>query len=176
MPATCSRGSAATNSACSPTTVQDEAGARLVAERLRERIDGYVFAWEQQTFTISASIGGVMLDHPTATLKDLFAQADTACYMAKESGRNRVHFYSEQDDETTRRRSEMEWANRLRWAIEEERLQLQYQEVWPLTGAGDPWRAGATAGRGSSCCCGSATRRGAWSCPVRSCRRPSATA
>jgi len=117
-------------------SVQDEAGARLVAERLRERIDGYVFAWEQQTHTISASIGGVMLGNPTATLKDLFAQADTACYMAKESGRNRVHFYSEQDDETTRRRGEMEWANRLRWAIEEQRLQLHYQEVWPLTGEG----------------------------------------
>ena len=117
-------------------SVQDEAGARLVAERLRERIDGYVFSWEQQTHTISASIGGVMLDHPTATLKDLFAQADTACYMAKESGRNRVHFYSEQDDEATRRRGEMEWANRLRWAIEEKRLQLYYQEVVPLAGPG----------------------------------------
>ena len=117
-------------------SVQDEAGARLVAERLRERIDGYVFAWEQQTHTISASIGGVMLDHPTATLKDLFAQADTACYMAKESGRNRIHFYSAQDDEATRRRGEMEWANRLRWAIEEQRLQLYYQEVVPLAGPG----------------------------------------
>lgn len=117
-------------------SVQDEAGARLVAERLRERIDGYVFSWEQQTHTISASIGGVMLDRATATLKDLFAQADTACYMAKENGRNRVHFYSEQDDATTRRRGEMEWANRLRWAIEEQRLQLHYQEVWPLTGPG----------------------------------------
>ena len=117
-------------------SVQDEAGARLVAERLRARIDGYVFAWEQQTYTISASIGGVMLDHSTATLKDLFTQADTACYMAKESGRNRVHFYSGQDDETARRRGEMEWANRLRWAIEEQRLQLHYQEVWPLSGDG----------------------------------------
>jgi diguanylate cyclase (GGDEF)-like protein len=117
-------------------SVQDEAGARLVAERLRERIDGYVFAWEQQTHTISASIGGVMLNDRSATLKDLLAQADTACYLAKESGRNRVHFYSEKDDDTARRRSEMEWANRLRWAIEEERLQLHYQEVMPLAGAG----------------------------------------
>ncbi|MFD0739183.1 EAL domain-containing protein [Lysobacter koreensis] len=112
--------------------VHDIDGARLVAERMRQRVDGYVFVWEQRAYTITASIGGVMLNHPNVSLKDLFAQADTACYMAKESGRNRVHFYSAQDDETTRRRSEMDWANRLRWAVEEGRLQLQYQEVWPL--------------------------------------------
>lgn len=116
------------------TSVQDRAGARLVAERLRERIDGYVFVWEQRTYTISASIGGVMLDDPTVTLKDLFAHADTACYQAKENGRNRVQFFSAQDDDTTRRRSEMEWATRLRWAVDEKRLLLNYQEVWPLRG------------------------------------------
>ena len=114
------------------TNVHDLEGARLVAERMRQRIDGYVFVWEQRAYTVTASIGGVMLDHPNVSLKDLFAQADTACYMAKESGRNRVHFYSAQDDDTARRRSEMEWANRLRWAIDEGRLQLQFQEVWPL--------------------------------------------
>ncbi|UHQ24151.1 EAL domain-containing protein [Lysobacter sp. 5GHs7-4] len=115
------------------TEVHDQAGAALVAERLREHIDGYVFVWEQRTYTITASIGGVMLDRPNVTLKDLLSQADTACYMAKESGRNRVHFYSEHDDNAARRRSEMEWANRLRWAIDEGRLLLKYQEVWPLS-------------------------------------------
>ncbi|RNF85882.1 bifunctional diguanylate cyclase/phosphodiesterase [Montanilutibacter psychrotolerans] len=121
--------------------VHDEAGVRLVAERVRERIDGYVFAWEAQTYTVSASIGAVMLSRPGLGLNELLAHADTACYMAKESGRNRVHFYSEQDDEAARRRSEMEWANRLRWAVDERRLLLRYQEVWPLArAAGDSKR------------------------------------
>lgn len=111
--------------------VNDEGGARLVAERLRQHIDGYTFVWEQASYGITASIGGVMLD-PTMSLKELFAQADTACYMAKEAGRNRVHFYSGQDDATARRRSEMEWTHRLRWALEEGRLRLYYQEVQPL--------------------------------------------
>ena len=103
-----------------------------VAERLRERIDGYMFVWEQRSYAISASIGVVMIERPDITLRDLFAQADTACYMAKESGRNRVHFYSAEDDQTVQRRSEMEWANRLRWAVEENRLLLDYQELTPL--------------------------------------------
>jgi len=112
--------------------VADRAEAERIAERVRRCIDGYVFIWEQRSYMISASIGGVMIDRPGLLVKDLLAQADTACYMAKELGRNRVHFYSERDDETVRRHSEMEWANRLRWAIDEHHLVLVCQEIWPL--------------------------------------------
>lgn len=111
--------------------VQDEAGARLVAERLRQHIDGYTFVWEQASYGITASIGGVLLD-PSSSLKELFAQADTACYLAKEAGRNRVHFFSIEDDAAAQRRTEMEWAHRLRWALEAGRFRLYFQEVHPL--------------------------------------------
>jgi diguanylate cyclase (GGDEF)-like protein/PAS domain S-box-containing protein len=118
--------------------VAHRAAAEQVAERVRCCIDGYVFIWEQRSYTVSASVGGVLIDRPGALVKDLLTQADTACYMAKELGRNRVHFYSERDDETVRRHGEMEWANRLRWAVDEHRLVLMYQEIWtlPLTGGG----------------------------------------
>ena len=107
---------------------------QVLAERLRTRIEELIYVWEQRSYTISASIGVVMIDRPGLTLEDVFAHADAACYMAKDHGRNRVHFYSAQDDETVRRRGEMEWANRLRWVIDEGRLLLDYQEVRPLQG------------------------------------------
>jgi diguanylate cyclase (GGDEF)-like protein/PAS domain S-box-containing protein len=107
-------------------------GALALAERLRARIEGYIYVWEQRSYTISASVGVVMIDRAGMTLREVLSQADTACYMAKDHGRNRIHFFSEQDDETIRRRGEMEWANRLRWVIEEDRLLLDYQEVQPL--------------------------------------------
>lgn len=115
--------------------VHDRQHAEVVAERVRHCIDEWVFVWEQRSYTVSASIGVVMIDQPGMTMKDMLARADTACYMAKELGRNRVHFYSERDDEAARRRGEMEWANRLRWAIDEQRLVLVYQELLPLTPA-----------------------------------------
>jgi diguanylate cyclase (GGDEF)-like protein len=105
---------------------------RVLAERMRTRIEGLIYVWEQRSYTVSASIGVVMIDRAGLTLDDVFAHADAACYMAKDHGRNRVHFYSAQDDETVRRRGEMEWANRLRWVIDEGRLLLDYQEVLPL--------------------------------------------
>jgi diguanylate cyclase (GGDEF)-like protein/PAS domain S-box-containing protein len=114
------------------TSVDDLDGALYVAERLRAAIDAHVFVWEQRSYAVSASIGGVLVEHADVEPKLLFAQTDTACYLAKEGGRNRVHFYRERDDQSVRRRTEMEWAHRLRWAVEENRLILHYQEVWPL--------------------------------------------
>lgn len=111
----------------------DMADARALGERLRASIESQMFVWEERTYTVSASIGVVVVEQVDPTLKDVLAWADTACYVAKENGRNRLHVYRE-DDETTRRYSEMEWANRLRRALDEQRLLLDYQEIVPLDG------------------------------------------
>ncbi|WP_083491075.1 bifunctional diguanylate cyclase/phosphodiesterase [Stenotrophomonas terrae] len=108
-------------------------GALELAERLRGGIESLMFSWQGRSYKVSCSIGMVAIDQQVPTLKDLLAWADTACYMAKENGRNRVHVYR-QDDETARRQGEMEWVNRLRWAMEQDRLLLDYQEIVSLTG------------------------------------------
>ena len=106
-------------------------GAVQAAERLRRSLESFVFTWDQRTYMISASIGAVMLSG-TSTLKELFAHADAACYLAKEAGRNRVRFHSEDDAAVTRRLTEMEWANRIRDAVRDRRLLLDYQELHAL--------------------------------------------
>jgi len=113
----------------------DAQGATALAERVRNCIEALMFAWQDRTYTISASIGVVMIDDGQARLKDILAWADTACYQAKENGRNRIQIYRD-DHETSRRHGEMEWANRLRWAIEQNRLVLDYQRIVPLGGEG----------------------------------------
>ncbi|WP_158601678.1 bifunctional diguanylate cyclase/phosphodiesterase [Solilutibacter pythonis] len=113
--------------------VADMDAALARAECLRCGIAGHKFVWEEQRgYAVSASIGGVLIESRDVSIKELFMQVDTACYMAKEKGRNRVHFYFANDDASTRRRSEMEWANRLHEAIEWNRLLLSYQELRPL--------------------------------------------
>ncbi len=111
----------------------DQVQAMRVAERVRNAIDDFIFSWEGKTYSITASIG-IVLVTPTGarSLRELLSLADTACYMAKERGRNRVHLYSESDLATTRRRGEMEWVNRLKRAIVDRRLRLYYQEIQPL--------------------------------------------
>ncbi len=118
--------------------VRNVEAALHAAERLRRSLEGHVFSWEQRIYTVSGSIGAVMLAK-ASTLKELFAHADAACYMAKEAGRNRVHFYSDDDAALTMRLSEMEWASRIRDALREERLLLDFQELRPIQpGADEP--------------------------------------
>ncbi|MGV8961715.1 MAG: bifunctional diguanylate cyclase/phosphodiesterase [Stenotrophomonas sp.] len=115
----------------------DLAQAEALAERIRRCIEGHIFHWHERTYTVSASIGLVMVDGEGSTLKDLLAWADSACYQAKENGRNRVCTYRE-DAASTHRIGEMEWANRLRGALENGQLLLDYQELVALDpAAGD---------------------------------------
>jgi diguanylate cyclase (GGDEF)-like protein/PAS domain S-box-containing protein len=109
-----------------------ETRARRVAERLRLAIDGFVFVWENRTYSITASIGVALVGRSGLSKRELLAMADTACYLAKERGRNRSHVFVDTDDDATLRRSEMEWVNRVRWAMAEGRLGLDFQELRSL--------------------------------------------
>lgn len=112
----------------------DAAQAMALAEQMRGCIERSTFLWQGRSYMVSASIGVVVVDHDGRTLKDLLAWADSACYLAKDDGRNRVRVHSD-DDDAARRMGEMEWANRLRLALEQDRLLLDYQEVVQLDGA-----------------------------------------
>jgi EAL domain-containing protein (putative c-di-GMP-specific phosphodiesterase class I) len=79
----------------------------------------------------------VLVDRAGLSRREVLSLADTACYMAKERGRNRVHLYSENDADTTLRRSEMEWASRLRQALIDERFVLHFQELTALKDGAD---------------------------------------
>jgi diguanylate cyclase (GGDEF)-like protein len=46
--------------------------------------------WDSRTFTVGVSIGLAVIDEGSSSRADIFRAADTACYAAKEQGRNRV--------------------------------------------------------------------------------------
>jgi Amt family ammonium transporter len=103
--------------------------AEQVAERIREAIADFRFAWEGKSFSIGVSIGIVPAELVGHDLNALLAAADAACYAAKEAGRNRVHVYQPNDSEVLEQRGQRQWVARLQAALDEDRLRLYVQPV-----------------------------------------------
>jgi diguanylate cyclase (GGDEF)-like protein/PAS domain S-box-containing protein len=106
--------------------------AREVASGLLDVLREFRFPWEGKAFTVSASLGLVVLDAEVRDRADVFSAADTACYSAKEQGRNRLCVFHRSDRDMAQRRTEMDWAGRLTRAMEEDRLCLHYQPYLQL--------------------------------------------
>lgn len=120
-----------------------EAQARAAAERLRRAIAEFVYCRDGKTFPASASLGLVFINRPGLSRHELLSMADTACFFAKERGRNRLHVFVEGDAESIGRRAEMDWVGRVRQALDENRLSLDYQLVLPLAAPAPAPAAGA---------------------------------
>ncbi len=102
------------------------------AEALREAIRNYKFVWEERTFRLGASIGVVPLSTENEDVASLLSAADSACAAAKESGRNRIYSFQENDIDLMRRRREMQWAARINNALEDSRFEIYRQVIQPL--------------------------------------------
>lgn len=64
--------------------------ARNVAERFIEAVRDQTIEFNEINLSFTVSIGIAMFTREMQTLKDLMRKADTALYIAKESGKNRV--------------------------------------------------------------------------------------
>ena len=110
--------------------------ALAIAEKLRSIIEDFHFVWEDKTFPISASIGLVGFGSANASqlnLRDVLSIADSACYMAKDSGRNRVHVYQPDDLALNKRFGELDWYSRIYQALENNDFILYSQKIISLT-------------------------------------------
>jgi diguanylate cyclase (GGDEF)-like protein len=103
--------------------------ARQVADDLCGLASAYRFIWQDKVFAIGASIGLTPLNRRVRNINELLAAGDSACYRAKESGRNQV---CEQEALTTpeRRHEGNSWASRIAEALAKNHLQI---EAMPLT-------------------------------------------
>lgn len=110
--------------------------AETLGEKLRRSVSNYRFAWEDKSFEIGVSIGVVLIDHQSPDTETLFSAADVACYAAKDQGRNRLHVYQPDDEETGFRQQEMHWVTRINQALEKDLFELWVQQIKPLQRVG----------------------------------------
>ncbi len=108
--------------------------AREPAENLRQIVENFRFAWDDKSFRIGVSIGMVPITNESGTLSDVLSAADSACYVAKESGRNRVHIFQPDDTALAERHGQMQWVQRIQSVLENNRFRLYFQPIAQLNG------------------------------------------
>ncbi len=112
----------------------DQHEGTRVANSMRDAVADFRFQWEGKTHTVGVSIGVVSISENAGDITDALKAADAACYAAKESGRNRIHVYHEQDTILATRHGEMQWVARINRALEENRLYLTLQAIASVNG------------------------------------------
>ncbi|MFZ1827588.1 MAG: EAL domain-containing protein [Candidatus Competibacteraceae bacterium] len=110
--------------------------AMRVANLLCGAISDFRFGWGDKIFRVGVSIGVVAIDADSESCASVLSAADSACYAAKDAGRNRVHLYTENDMDLARRQGEMRWVARINQALEDNRFQLAFQPIVPTHGQG----------------------------------------
>lgn len=107
--------------------------ARVIAEQIRDAVHRFRFVRDRKTFALGVSIGVVPITADSDTMNALLSAADGACYVAKEAGRNRVHVSLPNDEQVRQHRRQLQWAGRIREALEQNRFQLRVEPIRPLS-------------------------------------------
>ncbi|VAW88909.1 diguanylate cyclase/phosphodiesterase (GGDEF & EAL domains) with PAS/PAC sensor(s) [hydrothermal vent metagenome] len=106
-----------------------------IAEELRRKVEEYRFIWDGRAFRVGLSIGVVAITSETEGLTELLSAADSACYVAKERGRNCVHVFEVDDEAVAKHHGQMQWMQRIQQALDEDLFELHMQ---PIISVSDP--------------------------------------
>ncbi len=102
-----------------------------VAEELLAALRHYRFqsSTQQRMSSVTASIGIALYPFHGNDVTGLLSSADIAMYQAKDGGRNRHVMYDQDAQSLRRTHNRVQWANKLREVLDDDRLLLYYQPV-----------------------------------------------
>ncbi|HWR87899.1 MAG TPA: EAL domain-containing protein [Acidiferrobacterales bacterium] len=104
------------------------------AESFREILERYTFVHGGSQYRIYGSIGVALIGADTQSSGEALANADIACHVAKNKGRNQTHVYEPGGDAKLVMNVDLGWSARLQEALKSDRFVLRYQPIVPLRG------------------------------------------
>lgn len=107
----------------------EEEEAMRVAERLAAAVRGRSFVTEGRNFSLGLSIGVARAGANLDSVARLLAAADTACYIAKDTGPGRIQLYDPGDFNVSHAQETLSWAERIQLALEADMFVLHLQAI-----------------------------------------------
>ncbi|MGF1757243.1 EAL domain-containing protein [Photobacterium sagamiensis] len=107
--------------------------AEKTANTLLNLVKKFQFMWMKNSFSIGVSIGLTQISKTSGNITEVLIHADSACYAAKDLGRNRIHTYHSDDALLAKRDGEFRWVNEIKDALNENRFELYAQPIVSLS-------------------------------------------
>jgi diguanylate cyclase (GGDEF)-like protein/PAS domain S-box-containing protein len=111
--------------------------ARQIAADICNAVADYRFVWKDKIFNIGVSIGILEISHISGTVQDVMSAADSACYVAKQEGKGKVHIYSARDEAVARDRGDIRWLRELQTALHDGSFELAVQPIISMSRGAD---------------------------------------
>jgi diguanylate cyclase (GGDEF)-like protein len=106
--------------------------AHAAATQLRDSVQAWQFMWTEKAFQVGVSVGVVAITRLAPSLSAILSEADTACFTAKEQGRNRVFAFHDASASQYMRQTSRGWLKRINDALSEGAFTLLYQPIVPI--------------------------------------------
>jgi diguanylate cyclase (GGDEF)-like protein/PAS domain S-box-containing protein len=104
------------------------------AESFRAILEDHSFVYGGHPYRIYGSIGVALIDAKVQSSGEVLANADIACHIAKNKGRNQTHIYEPGSDAKLAMNVDLGWSARLEQALKSDGFVLHYQPIVPLRG------------------------------------------
>ena len=117
---------------------RSSAQARVFASDFQQRLRKFSFSWGGQLFDIEGSIGLAPISPSSDSVVQILKAAESACFVARNNGRHRVHVAEPNDATMNERSGRLRWVHRIRRALAEDRFCLYHQKIIPILGDGEP--------------------------------------
>ncbi|AVX37243.1 diguanylate cyclase [Yersinia massiliensis] len=105
--------------------------AKAITQSLVSMINGYHFYWEDKLYRIGASAGVTQISSSNNQRSEIMAQADIACYTAKNSGRGQVVLYQPRQKQLLARQHELLSQEDVENILRDNQLTLQLAPTAP---------------------------------------------
>jgi diguanylate cyclase (GGDEF)-like protein len=109
------------------------ADANQIINALLKLVRDYRFIYDEKIFNVGVSIGLVVINASFESVSEVMHAADSACYSAKEAGRNQSFLFNAGDVEVVQRRSAVEAVSDITDEIDDEQFMLYCQPIVPLS-------------------------------------------
>lgn len=103
-----------------------------VADDMLAFMHNFRFTWEDKTFQVGMSIGIALIDEHAASVRQVVHNADNACYMAKEGGRDRAYVFNQDNEDDLHHKTYMYWVTKVSQALEDDDIELVAQPIVAL--------------------------------------------